>query len=84
MIDVSVNRGSACSLNLPVLVVRSVVHVCIHEMAGTVVREKFLHKNKQIIKQYKNKIKTRKKIKKDNDPVGYFGSSLAVHNPCKM
>ena len=51
---------------------------------ATAVRERFLYKNKQI-KQYKNQKQNKKEnIKKDNDPVGYLGNSLTVHNPCKM
>ena len=67
-------------MNHPVLVVQ----VCIHRVA-TAVRERFLHRNKQIVKKYiKTKKKNKEKIKKDNDPVGYFGSSLTVQNPGKM
>ena len=67
-------------MNLPVLVVQ----VCIHRVA-TAVRERFLHRNKQIVKNYiKTKTKQEREIKKDNDPVGYFASSLTVQNPGKM
>ena len=67
-------------MNHPVLVVQ----VCIHRVA-TAVRERFLHRNKQIVKKYiKTKKNNKEKIKKDNDPVGYFGSSLTVQNPGKM